>query len=344
MHIISMIWDQNWNLYFRNRKNECSRKDWVIHHGRSQEVLSLVQFLPTSFIICFISHRFIVLLYTMIQFVVPKPVKKIKRSYTPIESDKKKVKVWFRFFSVKIIRIIFIVFVLIYWGFLLFKNTLFAHEYTIKRVMYDSGDVARYDDPYMYRRITNRVRGENYHVVKWYRSRIVKDMQSRYPMVSDVQIDYLSSNTISVKLSFTPIDMVIRNQEMRWAIVGNTLLPLYSWNKIANNIKILDMPPYLSGMNTMSWLFYKIPATGLVQQIELLYQGFPGLHHIEYLAWGERSIVFLDGKKYYINNLGDIPNQIRNYQLLKKYYKEFNSLSEIDLWSLEKDKVIVSKF
>lgn len=29
----------------------------------------------------------------MIKFVVPRPVKKIKRSYTPIESDKKKVKV-----------------------------------------------------------------------------------------------------------------------------------------------------------------------------------------------------------------------------------------------------------
>ena len=54
--------------------------------------------------------------------------------------------------------------------------------------------------------------------------------------------------------------------------------------------------------------------------------------------------MYLDGKKFYINNLGDISNQIRNYQLLKKYYKDYAQLSEIDLGSLEKDKVIVRKF
>ena len=280
----------------------------------------------------------------MIKFVVPRPVKKIKRSYTPIESDKKKVKVWFRFFSIKIVRIIFIIFALIYWWFLLLKNTLFAHQYTIKRVMYDSWDIARYDEPYMYRRITNWIRGENYYVAKRYDARILEDMQSRYPMITNIAIDYRSSNTVFVKLEFRPIDMVLRNQEKRWALVGETILPLYSGNKMANSIKILDMPSYLSGMNIMSWLFYRIPASGLVQQTELLYQWFPGLHHIEYLPGWERSIVFLDGKKYYINNLWDIPNQIRNYQLLKKYYKDYAQLEDIDLWSLEKDKIIVRKF
>ncbi|MEI8091858.1 MAG: hypothetical protein WCG98_06680 [bacterium] len=46
---------------------------------------------------------------------------------------------------------------------------------------------------------------------------------------------------------------------------------------------------------------------------------------------GERTIVFIDGKQVYINNLTDIPTQIRNYQLLKKYYADFKSLTEIDL-------------
>ncbi len=280
----------------------------------------------------------------MIKFVVPKPVKKIKRKYTPIESDKKNIRPWFRFFSIKIVWIVFIIFAGIYWWFLLLKHTIFDHQYTIKRVLYDSWDVAWYDEPYMYRRITDWIRGENYYVVKWYTSRILKDIQSKYPIITDIGIDYRSTNTVFVKLTFNPIDMVIRNQEMRWALVGNVLLPLYSGNKIADGIKILDMPEYLSGMNVLSGIFFKIPAEQLTMQIELLYQWFPWLHHIEYLPWWERSIIYLDGKKYYINNLGDIPNQIRNYQLLKKYYKDFNSLYEIDLGSLEKDKVIVRKF
>ncbi len=279
----------------------------------------------------------------MIKFVVPRPVKKIQRTYTPIDSGKKKIKVWFRFFSVKIIRLIFIMFALIYGGFFLLKSSIFNHQYTIKRVLYDSWDVAWYDEPYLYRRINTRVKGENYYAVKIYKSRIVNDIRLLYPMVSDIGVQYVSSNTVAIKLTFRPIDMVIKNQEVRFALIGNSILQIYSWNKISNGIKVLDLPPYLSGMNTLSGLFYRQSASGLVQQIELLYQWFPGLDHIEYLPWWERSIVFLNGKQFYINNWWDIGNQIRNYQLLKKYYKDYSKLQEIDLGSLEINKVIVRK-
>ena len=234
-------------------------------------------------------------------------------------------------------------FALIYGGFFLLKSSIFNHQYTIKRVLYDSWDVAWYDEPYLYRRINTRVKGENYYAVKIYKSRIVNDIRLLYPMVSDIGVQYVSSNTVAIKLTFRPIDMVIKNQEVRFALIGNSILQIYSWNKISNGIKVLDLPPYLSGMNTLSGLFYRQSASGLVQQIELLYQWFPGLDHIEYLPWWERSIVFLNGKQFYINNWWDIGNQIRNYQLLKKYYKDYSKLQEIDLGSLEINKVIVRK-
>ncbi len=279
----------------------------------------------------------------MIKFVVPRKVKKIHRTYTPIASDKKKIKRWFHFFSIKIIRLIFILFALIYGWFYLLKSSIFNHQYTIKRVLYDSWDIAWYDEPYLYKRISTWIKGENYYVVKLYKSRILNDITSIYPMVSDIAIGYTSSNTVSVKLTFRPIDMIIRNQDVRFALIGTTLLQVYSWNKITHGIHILDLPAYLSGMNSLSGLFYRQSASWLVQQISLLYQWFLWLDHIEYLPWWEESIVYLDGKKFYINNGGDIGNQIRNYELLKKYYKDYNQLQDIDLWSLEKDKVIVRK-
>lgn len=281
----------------------------------------------------------------MIKFVVPRPIKKIQRTYTPIDSDKKKKKkIWGHFFSIKIIWIAFILFAVVYGGFLLLKNSIFDHQYVIKRVMYDSWDIARYDDPYLYKRINTRVKGENYYVANFYKSRILDDIQTKYPMVTDITIDYKSSNTIFIKLTFRPIALIIRNQENIFWLIGETILPIYTGNKIADGIKILDLPPYLSGLNSLSGFFYRQSATGLVQQVELLYQWFPWLHHIEYLPWGERSIVYVDGKKFYIDNAWDIVNQIRNYELLKKYYKEFAQLEDIDLWSLGKDKIIVRKF
>ncbi len=281
----------------------------------------------------------------MIKFVVPKPVKKIHRTYTPIDSDKKrKVKVWFRFFSIKIIWIIFILFALIYGWFFVLKKSLFNHQYVIKRVVYASWDIAWYDDPYLYKRINTWIKGENYYVVKLYISRVLDDIRAIYPMVADISLEYISSNTVSVALTFSPIDLVIRNQDFRFALIGTKILPIYSWNAIAKDIHVLDLPTYLSGMTTLSGLFYRQTASELVQQVSLLYQGFSGLNRIEYLPWGERSIVYLGDKKFYINNLGDISNQIRNYQLLKKYYKDYSKLESIDLGSLEKDKVIVKKF
>ncbi len=281
----------------------------------------------------------------MIKFVVPRPVKKIQRHYTPIDSGNKNIrKPWVRFFSIKIIWIIFIAFTLIYWWFLLLRTSIFNHQYTIKRVVYDSWNIAWYDEPYLYKTINTRVKGENYYVIKLYKNKILNDIKSQYPIIKDIGIDYRSSNTVFVKLTFVPFDLIIRNQNVRFWLIGEKLLQLYTGNKIANGVRILDMPSYLSWSTALSGLFFRQSASGLVQQVELLYQWFPWLHHIEYLPGGERSIIYLEGKKFYINNLGDILNQIRNYQLLKKYYKDFAKLSDIDLGSLEKDKVIVKKF
>lgn len=279
----------------------------------------------------------------MIKFVVRRPVKKIQRHYTPIDPDTKKIKVWFRFFSIKVIRIIFALFAVTYWGFLLLKNSILNHQYVIKRVLYDSWNIAWYDNPYVYKLINTEIKGENYYVVKTYSSKILKSIQSQFPMISDVMVEYTSSNTVSVTLTFTPIDLVIRNQDLRFALIADKILPIYSWNKIANGIKILDLPSYLSGVTSLSGLFYRQSASGLVQQVDLLYQGFPGLQKIEYLPGGERSIVYVNEKIFYISNLGDILSQIKNYDFLKKYYTDYNKLKEIDLGSLEKNKIIVKK-
>lgn len=280
----------------------------------------------------------------MIKFAIRRPTKKIHRNYTPVNPEKKRFNSWLRRFSLKILWSIFIIFGLIYGGFLLLKNSIFDHQYVIKRVLYSSGDTQQYDNPYLYKRISNWIKDENYYIVRTYKSRILEDVQQAYPLVTDIAIDYASSNTVLVKLTFRPIDLIIRNQATTYLVVGSTILPLYSGNKIANGALIVDLPEYLSGVTSLSGFFYKQSATGLFQQVQLIYQWFPWLHHIEYLPGGERTIVYIDGKKLYINNLSDITNQIRNYELLKKYYKDYAQLEHIDLGSLETDKLIVKKF
>ena len=94
--------------------------------------------------------------------------------------------------------------------------------------MYSSGDIARYDDPYLYKRINTWIKGENYYVVNLEKSKILKDVQSMYPMILALDLNYISSNTVAVKLTFTPVDMIIRNQNVGFALIGSTVLRIYS--------------------------------------------------------------------------------------------------------------------
>ncbi len=103
---------------------------------------------------------------------------------------------------------------MIYGLFLAGKYTLFADQYFIKRVVFSTGNIEVYDEPYLYKRIKQWVLKENYYIIKWNKKKILKDISSRYPMVIDMDITYMPIRTIAVELHFRPIDMVIRNQDM----------------------------------------------------------------------------------------------------------------------------------
>lgn len=200
-----------------------------------------------------------------------------------------------------------------------------------------------YGDPYMYKAISSQIKKENYNIARFNKNTILAWLQDTYPFLKDMTISLVGSNTAKVDLIFQEPELIIRNYNLKFGVFRGHIFSIYSGDSLGKGIKILDMPGYLSGYGAMTGFFFRQAYSDLVQQVDLMYQWFPGLHHIEYLPGGERSIVYLEGKKIYINNLGDVAAQIRNYELLKKYYVNFNQLKEIDLWSIELDKVIVKK-
>jgi len=225
----------------------------------------------------------------------------------------------------------------------LLKNTLFAQQYTIDNVQYYVSNMKTYGDPVMYKAISDQIKKENYNVVRFNKNEILAWLQTNYPFIKDMIITFVSTNTVRVDLIFQTPELIIRNYNLKYGVFLGHIFSISSWDALGTGVHILDMPWYLSGYGAMTGFFFRQAYTGLIEQVDLLYQWFPWLHHIEYLPGGERSIVFINGKQVYINNLADIPTQINNYELLKKYYTSFNQLTEIDLWSIELDKVIVKK-
>ena len=279
----------------------------------------------------------------MIKFVVSKPTHKIHRPAYQWESDRRFKGQKKRRIPLKTIWIIFGIFVLVYWSFLLLKNTLFAQKYTITTVQYYTNDIKTYGDPYMYKAISSQIKKENFTIARFNKNTILAWLQNSYPFIKDMKIIFISTNTVRVDLIFQTPELIIRNYNLKYGVFRWHIFPIDSGDSMGTGVKILDMPGYLSGYGVMTGFFFRQAYDDLIQQVELMYQGFPWLHHIEYLAGGERSIVYLNGKQIYLNNLADIPSQIKNYELLKKYYVNFNQLKEIDLWSIELDKVIVKK-
>lgn len=278
-------------------------------------------------------------------FVRQKSIRQATLHWHTKESSAKNffLKIW-RFINMKFLWSVVIVFSLIYGCIFLFKRTLFVPEYIIQKIQYDSWSIKQFDDPYLYKAISKYLKGENYHVARWSRWFVLDRIQASFPIVSDITITYATRNTVHVTVTFFPPEMVIKNQSVLFGVYKNYTYRIYSWNTIWSGQEMLYLPQYASGLTTIAGLFYKQSAKELQEQMTLIYTAFPKSKFVAYLPGAERTVIMTaDSKKIFINNLVDIPQQIKNFELLRRYYTWYNQLYEIDLGSLEKDKIIVKK-
>jgi len=149
---------------------------------------------------------------------------------------------------------------------------------------------------------------------------------------------------VHVTVTFFPPEMIIKNQSVLFGVYKNYTFRIYSGNTIGSGQEMLYLPQYASGLTTIAGLFYKQSAKELQEQMALIYAAFPKSKFVAYLPGAERTVIMTaDSKKVYLNNLADLPQQIKNFELLRRYYADYAKLAEIDLGSLEKDKIIVKK-
>lgn len=240
--------------------------------------------------------------------------------------------------------IFFGVLVFFYGGFLLLKYTIFVPEYRIAKIDYALSSAKIYDDPYLYKAITSEIKGENIYLLSWNTDAIIEKIQQQYPFVEDIIIVYKAPYTVLVKVIFSSPELILHNENKKFGVYKNTLFELFSWNTLWSSWVVrLEILSFMSWW-ALTWIFFLQSPTDLLDDIRLIKEWFPDIQKLSYLPGGHRMIVDLgNNKKIYINNAIDIQPQIINYQLLKKYYSDFNLLKEIDLGSLEADKVIVRK-
>jgi hypothetical protein len=245
--------------------------------------------------------------------------------------------------SIKWLRI-FILLVIFWYGlFFIINNTIFKDENYIEQITYSKTSVDTYDNPYLYKKISELIKYENYYVVsKLRKSDIENTIKSEFPLVKKIKIIQPEKYTASVKIEFYTPEIIIRLWERKFGVIWNYNFEIFSGNNIDKNIFFVELPQYTTWINSLAWLFYEIPVDKFICDMDVIAQWFPWYKRLVYLPWSSRTVVFVsDDKRVYLNNKNPLTWQIENYNLLQKYYDQSDGLKIIDLGSLENDKIIV---
>jgi hypothetical protein len=245
--------------------------------------------------------------------------------------------------SIKWLRILILLVIFWYGLFFIINNTIFKDENYIEQITYSKTSVDTYDNPYLYKRISELIKYENYYVVsKLRKSDIENKIKSEFPLVKKIKIIQPEKYTASVKIEFYIPEIIIRLWERKFGVIWEYNFEIFSGNNIDKNIFFVELPQYATWIDSLAWLFYEIPTDKFIYDMDVIAQWFPWYKRLVYLPWSCRTVVFItDNKRVYLNNKNPLTGQIENYNLLQKYYDQSDGLKIIDLGSLESDKIIV---
>lgn len=223
------------------------------------------------------------------------------------------------------------------------SSTIFAPTYTVAKIVYDSGSVSLYDNPFLYKTIKDAMMAKNFYFFKRFESHwVISQLKNDFPIIDTIRFYFLEDKTAAASVVFHQPDMVFYHGDNKYAVFQGQAYTLYQQNTLGADVPRVALPSYASGLDNLDGIFHAIQADVLVSQLVLMRSYFTKPKDIVYLPGAEKTlIVTADDKRIYINNLKDVRMQLKILDLLKQYYPSFAALKEIDLWSLSDMKVIV---
>ncbi|HPC34296.1 MAG TPA: hypothetical protein PLP73_01425 [Candidatus Absconditabacterales bacterium] len=243
---------------------------------------------------------------------------------------------WFWILLLSIIFVYGIVFII--------QHTVFKDENYIKKVFYTESSLSNYFNSGLYTTISESIKNENFYVASNFKkSSILNGLKNDFPIVKNIKIFQPQKFSAAVDVEFYELDMIFKLGDRKFGVLGYYDFEIFSGNTIGDGAFTIELPKYLSGIESIHGLFVETTPDKLLYDMDIISQGFSGYNRIVYLPGSSMTVVFVGEKRIYLNNKNPLTGQINNYNLLMKYYVDANSLKIIDLGSLEGDKIIVRK-
>lgn len=272
------------------------------------------------------------------RFKKNKFLSKKKKKNTSKKILKKKIRYFLHNFKKKkklyiSITVVVLITLIIY---ITLQQTIFSEKYDIQEINYSKESVEKYDNPYLYKEIKEKIKDKNFYIFTFFqKNKFLKKLQKKYPILKDIQLHFKNTQRVVVTTNFCQPNLVFFNWEnLKWSLKEN-FVELSSWSLLLSGKQEIYLPDYTKKIKNRSWFFYKISENKLSNQIKQIKNFFwESIDKIHYLpGWSKTIVSTKKGKKIYINNLKNIIKQFQKYSILKEKYKNFQNLEKIDLWS-----------
>ena len=192
---------------------------------------------------------------------IKKQIRKIKLIYPSVN------------FSVKWLWVFILFVIFSYWAFFIIKNTIFKADNYIEKISYSQTSVNNYDDPYLYKKISELIKYENYFVVsKFKKWDILRTLQDEFPMVKNIKIIQPQKFSASVRIGFYEPDIIVKLGDRKFGVLWDFDFEIFTWNSIGNWSFSVELPQYASWISSIHWLFFEISPEKLIYAIEVISQ------------------------------------------------------------------------
>lgn len=222
--------------------------------------------------------------------------------------------------------------------FFILQLTLFSSNKNIKDILYAPESVGIYDDPYLYKTITDEIIGRNIYLMKWYAlDDILLLVQEDFPIVRSINVESSDRQRVYITIDFYKPTLVFQTPDTYVAAYNNQLFPLVSGNTLWQDVLTVQLPRYTSWATSLHGVLYMMHETELKEKITTILEtlGASYISELIYLPGGMKLFINYKGKKVYFHLDQEINRQLAKLIDLENYFQDFSTTSTIDLWSIE---------
>jgi hypothetical protein len=192
--------------------------------------------------------------------------------------------------------------------------------------------------PLLYETLQQKILGKHYILCQITCGRMLSfALRKDYPFLRRVTIKSDGRQRFIVWVEYYPPRLVFRQwTRKRWTF-QEYMLPISPQESWWNDQKEVLLPDYLDGIKHLTWIFYQIPEDSLATRIQIIRDTLPAetVSSITYIPWWEKVLITYKNKSVYIHLLKDIDLQLAKLIDLEQWYKEFQTVTMIDLGSSE---------